>query len=396
MNKKHIGIFLGVTVVVLVAAVVAVNKEQSAVVNKQAGAYLFPGLEGKINDVAKIEVVKGSDHVTIQHGDNDWQIVEKDNYPADLSKIKEVVMKIAAFTTVEPKTKKPDNYGKLNVEDPTGENAKSVQVTLKDKAGKDMASVIVGRMESGGFTSVGQDKTYVRKAKDDQVWLVNGGLVVNETPSNWVTEEILNIDSSRVKKVAITHKGDKTATKGVTIEKDKPGNGDFVLADLPKGKEPKSQAELAQVARSMERLRMLDVQKADGFDFPDDKTIITELQTFDGLVITASTLKQAGNYQTKFTARFDPALRPAEPAPTPAAATDANKKDEAKNATDKKDAAAQTDPHTPKPPALKEAALVKQEADQLNQQLSPWVFTLNKSKAKNLVEDLDDLLKDKT
>ena len=77
-------------------------------------------------------------------------------------------------------------------------------------------------------------------------------------------------------------------------------------------------------------------------------------------------------------------------------ATDANKKDEAKNATDKKDAAAQTDPHTPKPPALKEAALVKQEADQLNQQLSPWVFTLNKSKAKNLVEDLDDLLKDKT
>jgi hypothetical protein len=389
MTKKHIGIFLGVTVIVLVAAIVAVNKEQNAVVNKQAGAYLFPGLEAKINDVDKIEVVKSEDHVTIQHKDNKWQIAEKDDYPADLSKIKEVVMKIAAFTTVEPKTKKPENFGKLNVEDPKDENAKSVQVTLTDKAGKEMASVVVGRMESGGFSTVGQDKTYVRKAKDNQVWLVNGGLTVNEAPSNWVTEEILNINSSRVKKVAITHKGGKA----VIVEKEKPGNGDFVLADLPKGKQAKSQSELTQVARSMERLRMLDVQKADGFAFPEDKTITTELQTFDGLVISASTLKQNGNYLSKFSARFDPALRPAEP---PAVkASEANKKDEAKNSDGKKDTPA-ADPHASKPPALKEAALVKQEADQLNQQLSPWVFTLNKSKAKNLVEEMDDLVKDKS
>jgi hypothetical protein len=386
MNKKHIGIFLGVTVVVLVAAIIAVNKEQSSVVNKQAGEYLFPGLESKINDVAKIEVVKGEDHVTIEHKDDRWQIAEKDDYPADLSKIKEVVMKIAAFTTVEAKTKKPDNFGKLNVEDPTGENAKSVEVTLKDKAGKELASVIVGRMESGGFTTVGQDKTYVRKAKDNQVWLVNGGLVVNETPSNWVTEQILNIDSSRVKKVAITRKG----SKAVIIQKDKPGNGDFVLTDIPKGKLAKSQAELTQVARAMERLRMLDVQKADGFAFPDDKTITTEMQTFDGLVITASTLKQSGNYQTKFSARFDPSLRPSEPA-----ATETNK-EEAKKAAEKKDTPAQANPHAPKSPPIKEAALVKQEADQLNQKLSPWVFTLNKAKARNLVEEMDDLVKDKT
>ena len=388
MNKKHIGIFLGITVIVLIAAVIAVNKQQSSVINKQAGAYLFPGLEAKINNIAKIEVVKGQDHVTIEHTDNSWQIAEKDQYPADLSKIKEVVLKIAAFTTVEPKTKLADNYGKLNVEDPTAENAKSVQVTLKDSAGNELASVIVGRTESGGFTSVGQDKTYVRKAQDDQVWLVNGGLVVNEAPSNWVTEEILNIESSRVKKVAINRKN----TKAVIIQKDNPGNGDFVLSDLPKGKEPKSQAELSQVARSMERLRMLDVQKAEGFTFPDDKTITTELQTFDGLVITASTLKQSGNYLSKFSARFDASLRPAEQ-PAPA---DANKKDEAKNADEKKELSAQTDPHAAKPPALKEAALVQQEAEQLNQQLSPWVFTLNKAKAKNLVEEMDELIKDKT
>jgi hypothetical protein len=45
---------------------------------------------------------------------------------------------------------------------------------------------------------------------------------------------------------------------------------------------------------------------------------------------------------------------------------------------------------------VKDAALVQQEVTQLNQQLSPWVFTLNKSKAKNLVEEMADLVKDKS
>lgn len=393
MNNKTISIFLAVTVIVVIAAIVAVNKEQKAVVNDQAGNQLFPGLEAKVNDVAKIEITKGSDHVTIQRADNNWQIAEKDNYPADLAKIKEVVMKIAAFTTVEAKTKKAENYGKLNVEDPTQEDTKSIQVSLKDGSNNELANVIVGRMETGSFTTVGQDKTYVRKANDPQVWLVKGGLVVDEAASDWATEEILNIESSRVKKVEIIHDGKKQ----VIIDKEKPGNGDFMLANIPKGKEPKSQSGLAQVARAMEKLRMLDVQNAKGFEFPEGKTITTELQTFDGLVVTAKTLKQSGNYLTNFSARFDASLRPAPSAaePSPAEASPADKspaKEEAKEGENKP----APNPHAAQPAPLKDAALVQQEATQLNEKLSPWVFTLNKSKAKNLVEEMTDLVKDKS
>lgn len=391
MNNKQIGIFLAVTIVVVIAAVVAVNQQQRAVVNQQAGEYLFPGLETKVNDVAKVEVVKGEDHVTIQRTDNNWKIVEKDNYPADFTKVKEVVMKIAAFTTIEAKTKIPENYAKLNVEDPTQEDTKAVQVSLKDDADNELASVIVGRMETGGFSTVGQDKTYVRKANDEQVWLVKGGLVVDEEPSDWVTEEILNIDVSRVKKVEITHKGGDT----VIIEKEKPGEGDFIIANLPKGKEAKSQSDLTQVARAMQTLRMVDVEKAEGFEFPEDKTMTTELQTFDGLVITAKTVKQAGAYLTNFSARFDPSLRPAEET-KPEATPEATQEDAGKEGDEQKQAAEQPAPHAATPPPVKDAALVQQEVTQLNQQLSPWVFTLNKSKAKNLVEEMADLVKDKS
>lgn len=387
MNKKHISIFLAVTVVVVIAAVIAVKQQQSAVVNKQAGEVLFPGLEAKVNDVAKIEIVKGEDHVTLQRTDGSWQIVEKDNYPADFSKVKEVVMKVAAFTTIEAKTKIPENYGKLNVEDPTQEDAKSVLVSIKDNADNELAGVIVGRMETGSFATVGQDKTYVRKNKDDQAWLVKGGLVVNDDPSDWVTEEIMNIASSRVKKVEITHEDGKK----VIIEKEKPGAGDFVIANLPKNKETRTQTALTQVARALETLRMVDVQKAEGFQFPEDKTITTELQTFDGLVISAKSVKQGGNYLTHFTARFDPSLRPAEATKEATDTEGASKENK-----EPKEAAAPPEPHAPKPAPIKDAASVQQEVTQLNEQLSPWVFTLNKSKAKNLVEDMDDLVKDKS
>ena len=386
MSNKNISIFLIVTVAVVIAAVIAVNQQQSAVVNKQAGDVLFPGLEAKVNDVAKLEIVKGEERVTLQRADNNWQIVEKDNYPADFSKIKEVVMKVAAFTTIEAKTKIAENYGKLNVEDPSQEDAKSVLVTIKDNADNELAGVIVGRMEAGSFATVGQDKTYVRKANDDQVWLVKGGLVVDEEAGDWASEEIMNIASSRVKKVEITHKDGKK----VIIEKQKPGEGDFVIVNLPKDKDVRTQTALAQVARAMETLRMLDVEKAEGFEFPEDKTITTELQTFDGLVITAKTIKQSGDYLTNFTAHFDASLRPAEET------KEADTQDASKESEEPKEAATPPDPHAPKPAPLKEAALVQQEVTQLNEQLSPWVFTLNKTKAKNLVEEMDDLVKDKS
>ncbi|WP_455210848.1 DUF4340 domain-containing protein [Kaarinaea lacus] len=383
MNKKHISIFLAVTVIVVIAAVVAVNQQQSTVVNQQAGDYLFPGLESKVNDIAKIEIVKGEDRLTLQRSDNNWQILEKDNYPADFSKIKESIMKIAAFTTLEAKTKIPDNYGKLNVEDPTQEDAKSILVSIKDATDTELAAVIVGRMEAGSFTTVGQDKTYVRKANDDQVWLVKGGLVVDEAAGDWVVEEILNIDSSRVKQVTITHNGGDT----VVIQKDKPGEGDFVIANLPKDKQVDSQSNLVQVARAMETLRMLDVEKSEGFEFPEGKTITTELQTFDGLVITAKTVKQAGDYLTNFTVRFDESLRPAE---------ETKAEQTRKEGEETQNASTAPDPHAPQPSTIKDAALTQQEATQLNQQLSPWVFTLNKTKAKNLVKEMEDLVKDKS
>lgn len=377
MNKKHFAIFVAITVIVLVASVIAVNKEQSAVVNQDAGAMLFPGLEAKANDVAKVEIVKGEDRTTIQSNNGKWVVTDRDNYPADVSKVKEAIMKIAGFTTVEAKTKKEDNYGKLNVEDPTKEDAKSILVTLKDKSDSEMAALVIGRQVTGSFTTVGQDQTYVRKMNDPQVWLVKGALTLDESANDWLVEDLLNVAMSRVSQVTIK----QADGSFVTINKEKPGEGDYIIQNLPKNQEVESQADLAKIPKVLENLRLEDVQKTDAVEFPEDKSIKTEIKTFDGLVINAVTKKQNQDYLVKITVKFDASIRP------PVAETSAEPKSE----TPADEAHAK-----PQPPKLKDAAAVQLEATEINEKVSPWVFTVTRTKGLALTRKLDDLVKDKS
>ena len=381
MNKKHLGIFAAVTLIVIIAAVVAVNQQKSAVVH-QAGEHLFPGLETKVNDVAKIEVIKGEDRVTIQRGDNNWQVADKDNYPANGSKVKETIMKIAAFTTIEAKTQKEENYGKLNVEDPTQTDTKSVLVSLKDASDNELASVVVGRLITGSLTTGSQDKTYVRKNNDTQVWLAKGGLIVDEIATDWLSEELMDVSESRISKVSIAHANGES----VVVFKEKSGEGDFILQDIPNNKEPKSQTELARIARILERLNLDDVQKAESFEFPE-KSTKTTIQTFDGLVVDATTTKDGSDYLVKFAARFDASIRPAaEPAKAePTAETKA----------EGETAAPAVDPHAPSKPTLIDATLVQQEATEINDKLKDWIFHLPKAKGKLFTKPMDELVKDK-
>ncbi|WP_455205885.1 DUF4340 domain-containing protein [Kaarinaea lacus] len=309
-------------------------------------------------------------------------MADKDNYPANGSKVKETIMKIAAFTTIEAKTQKEENYGKLNVEDPTQTDAKSVLVSLKDASDNELASVVVGRLITGSLTTGSQDKTYVRKNNDTQVWLAKGGLIVDEIATDWLSEELLDVPESRISKVSITHANGES----VVVFKEKAGEGDFILQDVPKNKEPKSQSELARVARVLERLNLDDVQKAEGFEFPE-KATKTEIQTFDGLVVEAMTAKKGSEYLVKLGARFDDSIRPA---------TEAAKEEPAEETKPEGETAAPAaDPHAPSKPTLKDAALVQQEATEINDKLKDWIFHLPKAKGKLLTKPMDDLIKDK-
>jgi hypothetical protein len=185
--------------------------------------------------------------------------------------------------------------------------------------------------------------------------------------------------------------------KPFTVEKANQQAKHYVLANIPKGKSMKSESVADAMARMVNGLRLLDVQKAENFDAAKDSkgskdkahAVKAEFQTFDGLIITADIHNQDKHAYVTLAARFDPSVRPAPPAAAKDK-KDGDKKADAKTAV-KTIAKKTPDPHA-KP--LKDASEVQEEAAKLSERLQGWVFRIADSKVSALNKTAADLLKD--
>ena len=109
--------------------------------------------------------------------------------------------RVADMTLVEPMTRRPDLYSRLEVEDPG--KGKSTLLTLKGKSGTVLARLIVGKRRYDRL-GAGNDGVYVRKPGDPQSWLARGSLDFSDTPANWLDRGIVDLPDSRVAKVSLT------------------------------------------------------------------------------------------------------------------------------------------------------------------------------------------------
>ena len=374
--------FIAVALALAVFAAIALRQESVTVSNQDAGNKIFPGLISKVNDVALISVQKDAQTLTIKRNDNQWQVVDKDGYPANITKVKQTILGIADFETVEAKTKKPENYKQLDVDD------KASVVTLQDAANQTLASLILGKVIDGGFSANSKAKMYVRKKDDAQVWLVKGELHAEPVATDWLADDIMNIDAERVQRVSIQSADNKSYSITKNLAEDK----HFALTEIPKGKQLKSETSADELARALQGLRLADVQKAGKVEFNPEKTSHAEYQTFDGLVVSADITENENKKYVKLSARFDPAVRKEPAAEVKTDAAKDNAVATSTTAANPHDKPASPDAPPAKP--LKEISAVQQEAAELNEKLSPWVFTLPQNKTLLMQKAEADLLKD--
>ncbi|MCH7615865.1 MAG: DUF4340 domain-containing protein, partial [Nitrospinae bacterium] len=173
MNIKTLTI-LGIITVALIGMAILMSQQKETVL-PQTGQPVFPGLMSKINEVSELVVNVQSETMTIVRDGESWNVKEKDNYPANMGKIREVLIGLGELKILEAKTKKPELYEKLGLENVEAEGSISTGVTLKDSAGTTLAEVIIGKQRpSKGNPN--QDEVYVRKVGDPETWLAIGKL----------------------------------------------------------------------------------------------------------------------------------------------------------------------------------------------------------------------------
>ena len=133
MQKKGLILLAAATLVLVVLAIFVLATGDRGVTRATPGERALPDLAAKLGDIASIGLSRSAFAVTfIREGDG-WFVAERGNYPANVSKVRQIALAMADLTLVEPKTQKADFYPRLETEDPG--KGKSITVTLKDKAG---------------------------------------------------------------------------------------------------------------------------------------------------------------------------------------------------------------------------------------------------------------------
>lgn len=345
MNKS-LSLFALVTAVsVLLAWLVVQSRSPETVLEKQA---LYPDLASQLSDVEQIEI-QSADHHTVLKAENDqWVLENKGGYPANMQRIRPLVLSLSALQIREAKTANPERYSRLQVEDVDAEKAESRRITLKNAQGDVIADLLVGK-DRLNKTTGSIDSLYVRKADDAQSYLVSGEVIAAADPADWVDNQVIDIAPEGIASIEITQAGDQS----VSLTRTSPDDIDYTLANIPEGYKTKSQTTIKSIASAIQGLRFDDVNAAADFTWPKG-TIDTQFVSFDGLVISI----KSAEIDEKVWAQFSYSMNDSQA-----------ESEEAKS------------------------TLQKQLAD-LNSRTGNWVYALPTFKANQLRRSLADLIID--
>lgn len=374
---------MGAVTLILVGAALWVSQHKDPV-PPQTGHRLFPDLMAKINEVAAMRVSAAGRTFTIVREGESWNVKEKHQYPAHVGKIREALIGLGELTILESKTRKPEFYEKLGVQDVDAEGASSTEVTLTDSAGTTLAKLIVGNQRLAQGDS-GQNEVYVRKFGDPQTWLAVGNLSVATMADEWLDKNFLEVDPRRVRSLRISHPDATT----LRLAKEKPDADDFTLVNLPTGTEVESQFAVNNLVSTISSLSFDDVKPKSEITFDAQSVVTTVLETFDGLEVTVTLLPKDEKHYVTVSAAFKNDLI-WKPESEEGANTEkqAEETQEAEKAESEETAAPE-----PEKPEIKPEAEVKAEIEALNKRVGEWVYVIPKFRAETILKKPEDFIK---
>lgn len=298
MRRRSFIAFSIVTLLLVVAAVYAVDQQRGTTVVHGGMDPVFPALAKDVNAASQILITDSKGVLTIDRKNDGWVLVEKQDYPVDFDKVKTLLVRMADLKFFEEKTANPERYPRLEVEDVKAKGSKSIQVTVKDSGGKVLADGIIGRGNTGLFGSSGGG-TYVRKAGEKQSWLADGTVQVGRTANAWMVRRIIKIPYKEVARMTV-----RQPDGALLVVHKEPKDKNLTVDDIPEGRKLKKATEANIMAEILNDLDLEDVKKESDLTWPE-KPIVAEVTTYDGLVVTIETIKNGDDYWARFKARSE-------------------------------------------------------------------------------------------
>lgn len=302
MNRRTLAWLAGLLAVLSVLAGVALRSQRAA--TPAEGPFL-PGFRDELNAVSRI-VITGPGNTaiaTLERGADRWTVAGRNDYPADIGRIRKNLLALADARVVEEKTSNPAFYERLGVQDLSSPSAGGVQLTIT--GGKEPVDLIVGLAQPGA-----PDLTYVRRAGEATSWLVAAQFDIARKGGEWLDRTLTDIPAERIESVTIDHPGIETLRITRAPAPAKPdadaaapeGMVEFLVAGIPAGRELSYPGVANGVASTLADLKLEDVQARDALGPSPGKPIVARFVTTSGLVVEASAWRLPDGTRVTFSA----------------------------------------------------------------------------------------------
>lgn len=177
-----------------------------------APALLLPEFAASRDQVTRLALIGAGRTalVTMERNKGQWQVAERGGWPADDSRVQQLLDELAGATIIERKTARADRYARIDVEDLSDPEAGGLGLVWK--AGQETGELIIGA--PGPAVLQGR---HVRRPGQAQALLVDRSLFLDRAALAWLDHRIIDLPMPRIRAVQVRPR-DGTAFDVVAVD----------------------------------------------------------------------------------------------------------------------------------------------------------------------------------
>ncbi|HSZ78258.1 MAG TPA: DUF4340 domain-containing protein [Chthoniobacterales bacterium] len=174
MKKNHLLLLLAVAVVAGLAGIYFQVAQSSKWSDSKTDRTIFQNLP--VNDISQIQIRSGTASVTLEKKQDEWRVAEREDYPADFAKIRELIKTLWELKAGQEMQVGPSQLGRLKVTAPGQGPEAGIEIDLKGEKESQIASLIIGKSadQSNAAAAAATTGRFVyNPAVKDRVYLVS-------------------------------------------------------------------------------------------------------------------------------------------------------------------------------------------------------------------------------
>jgi hypothetical protein len=312
----------------MIAAVLAISgamylSTQRNLPRDPQGSVFLPSLANQLNSISAVSVRRGgaAPKVTVHQENGHWTVAERADYPADVSKVRKLLLALSDAKIIEEKTSNPASFSVIGVEDPSSPGASGTEISLTAQDGKH--AVIIGKPVGEG--------NFARRVGENTSYSIEPGISFEVEPRYWIDAQLIDIAADTIQSIEVKpaagspyviHRATATATiatAGSAASAAAPsaagaanaagagaGAGNFVLDGVPPGRKAVDVGLLAPSPNTYGGLRADDVAPVGDIDF--SKATVATVTLSGGNVVTLTGAAIGDKHWLQVKSSKDPAL----------------------------------------------------------------------------------------